>query len=82
MKTIINSQSGRKKSQTTEIKKYFKTHKSGLTSKEAFERFGATRLGGIVHTLRKSGMNIISEKKIVKTRYGRDVAVSCYKLMD
>lgn len=67
--------------QTSEIKKYLLTHKRGLTSYEAFELFGATRLSAIIYQLRyKHGMNIVSEDKVVKTRYGKPTTVSVYKV--
>lgn len=67
--------------QTSEIKKYLETHKRGLTSMDAFNLFGATRLSAIVYQLRNvHGMNIITEDKIVKNRYGRPVTVCVYKL--
>ena len=68
------------KSQTKDILKYLETHKKGITSLEAIEKFGATRLSGIIFALRKRGYNIISDNKLVKNRYGRQVLVSTYKL--
>ena len=72
-----------RKTQTEEIVRFLQTHKSGLTSKEAFERFGATRLSGIIYDLKhRRGMRISSENVVVKNRYGGKTIVSCYKLMD
>lgn len=71
-----------KKTQTSEIKKYLETHKKGLTSLEAINMFGATRLSGIIFVLRKNGMNIITEDKLVGNRYGGVSRVAVYKLMD
>ena len=52
-----------------------------ITSMEAFEMFGATRLSAIIYQLRyKHGMNIITEDKMVKTRYGMPTVVSVYKV--
>ena len=68
--------------QTSEIKKYLLTHKRGITSKQAFELFGATRLSAIIYELRnRHGLNIVAEDKEVKTRYGRNTIVSNYKLV-
>ena len=68
--------------QTSEIKKYLLTHKNGLTSMEAFQKFGATRLSAIIYQLRyKHGMDIVSETKIVKNRYGKPTYVSVYKVV-
>ena len=68
------------KTQRQEILNFLKTHKKGLTSLEAFERFGATRLSGHIFELKKQGHNISSNNKLVKTRYGRSVNVAVYKL--
>lgn len=69
------------KTQTSEIKNYLLTHKNGITSMEAFQKFGATRLSAIIYQLRyKHGMNIVSEDKIVKTRYGKPTTISVYKV--
>lgn len=68
--------------QIGEIKNYLKTHKRGLTSMQAFELFGATRLSAIIYDLRyKHGMNIISESKVVKNRYGKPTIISVYKVV-
>lgn len=68
--------------QLNEVKKYLETHKKGITSLQAIEMFGATRLSDIIYKLRyKHGMNIVSDSKMVKTRYGRPVAIAVYKLV-
>ena len=68
--------------QTSEVKKYLKTHKRGITSKLAFELFGATRLSAIIYELRnRHGLNIVAEDKEVKTRYGRRTIVANYRLV-
>ena len=71
-----------RKTQTDEIVNYLKTHKRGITSKEAFELFGATRLSSIIYSLIHRGMKIVSEPVEVTTRYGRKVYISRYKLID
>lgn len=68
------------KTQTSDILKYLQTHKRGITSLEAIEKFGATRLSDIIFRLRKKGYNIVTENNLVKNRYGRQVLVSTYKL--
>ena len=68
------------KTQTSDILKYLQSHKRGITSIEAINRFGATRLSDIIFRLRKKGYNIITENNLVKNRYGRQVLVSTYKL--
>lgn len=74
-------QNNSKKTQIAEIRKYLETHKKGITSFEAIRNFGATRLSGIIYVLRnKYNMPIITENKVVKTRYGRNTSVAVYKL--
>ena len=46
----------------------------GITSKEAFELYGATRLSAIIFNLRKAGHKINSVKKQGKNRYNE----TCY----
>lgn len=71
------------KTQISDVKKFFETHPEGLTSKQAFDNFGATRLPAIVHTLRKKhGMNIVTYSEIVPNRYGGLSHVALYKLVD
>ena len=74
-------QKNTKKTQIDEIRKYLENHKKGITSLEAIDRFGATRLSGIIWVLKhKHQMPIITESKTVKTRYGRTTTVAVYKL--
>lgn len=67
--------------QRSEVLKYLENHKKGITSMEAFQKFGATRLSAIVFDLRKNGHNIVSESKRTKDRYGHTTLISCYKLV-
>ena len=53
-----------------------------ITSFEAFEHYGITRLAAIVFNLRCMGFNIVSERKTVTNRYGDDCNVSVYKLIE
>lgn len=69
-----------KNTQTNDILNYMKKYKRGITSKEAFERFGATRLSGLIFQLRKQGHNISTDYELVKTRYGKKVEIARYKL--
>ena len=52
------------------ILKYLKTHKRGITSKDAIELFGCTRLSGVIFKLKKKGYKIASVRENVPTRYG------------
>lgn len=69
-----------RQTQTNDIKRYIETHKKGITSLEAIEMFGATRLSSIIFCLRKQGMNIVTETKNVKNRYGGTSSIAVYKL--
>lgn len=66
--------------QTSEILHYLKTHK-GITSMQAFEKFGATRLSGIIYNLRAKGHHIISVDKTGTNRYGEHVSFVEYRLI-
>lgn len=56
-------------SQRTEVLKYLKRHKY-ITSYQAFEMFGATRLSAIIFDLRKQGYKIGGIWEICTDRYG------------
>jgi hypothetical protein len=76
-----------KKTQTSDILQHLKDGKR-LTQKEAINEYGAYRLSGIIHSLRKQGYNITSIPKKVPTRYhksdGSPVMANVveYKLQD
>ena len=57
-----------KKTQTSDILQHLKDGRK-LTQKEAINEYGAYRLSGIIHSLRKQGYDIISIPKKVPTRY-------------
>ena len=69
-----------KKTQMTEVLKYMEKHKRGITSVQAFELFGVTRLSDIIFRLRKLGWDIITESITVKNRYGNVTTYARYKL--
>lgn len=69
-----------KHTQTNDILNYMKTHKRGITSMDAFERFGATRLSGLIYQLRRQGHKISTDYEVVKTRYGKKVEIARYKM--
>ena len=60
----------RKNTQQAAVLKYMQNHKKGITSKEAFERFGCTRLSAVVKNLELKGYKIVSTRELAKTRYG------------
>ena len=45
--------------------------RKGITSKEAFESYGISRLSDVIYDLRQDGHEIISNMVEVKTRYGK-----------
>lgn len=54
--------------------------RGGITSVEAFELYGATRLSGIIYNLRQYGYDIISYDMKGKNRYGETVYFVEYRL--
>lgn len=52
-----------------------------ITSMEAFECYGVTRLSSIIHSLRRRhGLRITTVDRLVKNRYGRSVVVAEYRM--
>ena len=52
-----------------------------ITSMEAFEKYGATRLSSIIFTLRKRGYMIINKDHETTNRFGGKVNYAEYKLI-
>ena len=69
-----------KKTQKSEVLKYMETHKKGITTFQAFERFGITRLADIIYKLKQEDCEIYSESITTKNRYGHVVTYSRYFL--
>ena len=69
-----------RRTQIEDIKEYLEKHPRGITSLQAIKMFGATRLSGIIFNLRKQGMDIRTETKQVKNRYGGTSTIAVYKL--
>lgn len=65
---------------TGRVLKYLQENDS-ISSMEAFELFGATRLSAIIFKLRKYGYNIINQDCKSKNRYGEKVHFVRYKLV-
>lgn len=63
--------------QRTEVLKHLKRRKS-ITSKEAFEFYGATRLAALIFDLRKVGYRIDTLMMEGKTRYGTPTQYAKY----
>ena len=69
-------------SKTDMILKYLETHKKGITSLEAIEKFGATRLSAIIFNLKNQrGCNILTDMVSVKDRFGNKCRVARYTLV-
>ena len=62
------------------IKKHLK-EKGTITSMEAFELYGCTRLSARIFNLRQEGMNIVNDLTKGKNRYGDTVYFSTYRLV-
>ena len=67
------------KGQQAAVLAYIIQHDS-ITSMEAFEHLGITRLSAVVYNLKKKGYKIKSEPEQVKTRYGATATISRYSL--
>lgn len=65
--------------QQTRIYEYMQEH-GGITTLDAMYDLGVTRLSGRIFDLRKSGVDIDSERITVKNRYGEDCSVVRYRL--
>lgn len=52
-----------------------------ITSMEAFKKYGATRLSGIIFKLKRRGFDIFSERVIGKNRYGNNSPYVIYHLV-
>ena len=68
------------KTQKSEVLKFMQTH-TGITSLQAINHFGATRLSDIIYTLEKEGHKFEKEQITKKNRYGHVVTYTKYKLV-
>lgn len=62
------------------ILKHLQKNKKGITSLEAIEKYGVTRLSGVIFNLKKEGYNITSKLIAVTNRFGNVCWVSRYTL--
>ena len=60
--------------------RHLETHR-GITSLEAIELYGNTRLSATIFNLRKMGYNIVSVERECPTRYGKTTDVAEYQLI-
>ena len=68
-----------KTSQISEVIKHLRKYKS-ITSLEAIELYGATRLSSIIYILRDKGFGIETEMTQGKHRYGHVTNYAIYRL--
>lgn len=66
-------------SQTIRVRAWLEEGKS-LTSKEAWEKWGITRLSAIIHNLRRKGYDIETTDEWSYNRYGEKVRFGRYSL--
>lgn len=73
-----------KRTQIGDVKQFIEKHKNGITSKQAIEMFGATRLSDIIFRLKRDPYNmpIVTRYKNVDNRYGGVSRVAVYKIGD
>lgn len=69
------------KSQNQMVLEHLRNHK-GLTTYEAYTKYGITRLPSRICDLRKQGHIISSITKVEKNRYGRKVSFVEYRLVE
>ena len=69
----------KQKSAISDIAKHLQKGRK-LTTLQAIERFGCTRLAAVIFDLKAQGMDIVSKPKKVVTRYGKTVILAEYSL--
>lgn len=67
--TLFNMELAKGVSQTKDVLNYLQNNKKGITSMEAIQMFGATRLSAIIWSLRNQCYLIDSIDEKVNTRY-------------
>lgn len=70
-----------KKTKKSEVLSHLKV-KGSITSLDAFQLYGATRLSAIIFNLRKEGYNIKTTDCICKDRYGHTCNYAKYVLVE
>lgn len=69
----------KERTQKSEVLKYMQKH-TGITSLQAIQHFGATRLPDIIYRLEKEGHKFVKTKITKKNRYGHTVTYTKYSL--
>lgn len=67
----------KKETQRSAIKKHL-NRKGSITSWEAIQSYGCTRLSAVIYDLRQEGMKIRTDKIEQKNRYGNIVVFAKY----
>ena len=71
----------KRKNKTSEVLEHLKKYKA-ITSTEAIEKFGATRLSAIIYNLRNNyGLSIVTFDVPFTDRYGTKTSCAKYVLM-
>jgi hypothetical protein len=75
-----NSEKNHLVTKTSHVRKHLIEHRH-ITSWEAINLYGATRLSAIIFNLRRRGMNIYSQSKLTKDRNGNNCNFVKYVLI-
>jgi hypothetical protein len=75
-----NSEKNHLVTKTSQVRKHLIEHRH-ITSWEAINLYGATRLSAIIFNLRRRGMNIYSQSKLTKDRNGNNCNFVKYVLI-
>ena len=70
-----------KMSQNEKILKYMKTHKNGITGKQAYKHAHSMNLAQRIYDLRKQGYKITSQFVEIKNDFGETYRVKQYRLV-
>lgn len=65
--------------QETAVIEYMR-EKGSITSWEACEELGVTRLSAVIFNLKRAGYNIRSERQAVRNRYGHVAPITRYHI--
>lgn len=68
-----------RKTQTDELINFLQDHKE-ISSWEAFERFGITRLSGLIYEIKRKGYVIKTDNRLVQNRYGASRYIAFYSI--
>lgn len=66
---------------TNMVKHHLKSGKT-ITSLQAINLYGATRLSSIIHRLRKEGFIIATLPTVIKDKYGNNCTYAKYRMVD